>query len=179
MAIDQKRKGACQRAITEHIARHGAGSWDHLLREFEDIPPATFWRWVRAAKGPATAQEAPAAPALPAVPGVGDLRGAAIDPQAVLSECLRHAQEVIAYSRGTDGRLRSPKLLLAASRAMGEVLKTAAAVSATLLDESRTRDFYRAIWAELEAESPAFRARVAARLEAVNADLGLRSYVGG
>ena len=194
MALDPKRKSACRDAIRDHIARHGAGNWDPLLREFEDVAPATFWRLVKAGKAEALAGKAKginaradalagdglraAAAALPVVPGVGDLCGAAIDPQAVLNDCLRHAQAVIEYAKGTDGRLRSPKLLLAASRAMAETLRTAAAVSAVLLDERQTRDFYRAIMDELAAEAPELRARVAARFEALTSGATLRPYVG-
>lgn len=194
MAIDQKRKAACQAAIHAHIAQVGAGGWDPLRHEFEDVSPATFWRLVKAGKAQALAGKAKsinartdplagdglhtAAASLPAVPSIGDLCAAAIDPQAVLAACLKNAAEVVEHSKAADGKIRSPKLLLQASKAMTEVLRTAAQVSSTLLDERQARSFYRAITEALEAESPQLKSRVLDRLEALNADLGLKSYVG-
>jgi hypothetical protein len=182
MAVDSKRKAACQAAIHAHMEHFGARHWDTVRRDFEDIPQATFWRLVRDTKKQTIARKvddlaARAEPVLPTVPSIGDLRGA-IDPQAVLSACLQNANAVIDYAKSADGRVRNAKLLIAATRAMTEILRTAAAVSSTLLDERQTRDFYRAIMDEMAAESPQLRARVAVRFEALNSEMGLKSYIG-
>lgn len=182
MAVDQKRKAAAKAAIIDHLLQVGSHEWDALRRDFEDIPTATWWRMVRAAKGQTIARKvealaARAEPVLPTVPSIGDLRGA-IDPQAVLSACLQNANAVIDYAKSADGRVRNAKLLIAATRAMMEILRTAAAVSSTLRDERQTRDFYRAIMDEMAAESPQLRARVAVRFEALNSEMGLKSYIG-
>jgi len=200
MALDPKRKPACQAAIREHIAQVGAGGWDPLRREFADVPQATFWRWVRAAKAETLLHRVQALPlgaAQDAVvdetfaqdhrdlvnglrdpPRLRDLCAAAIDPQAVLAACLKNANEVVDHARASDGKIRSPKLMLAASKLMADVLRTAAAVSSVLLDERRVRDFYRAFMEEIKAESPELAARILARLEALNASYGLVSVIG-
>jgi hypothetical protein len=61
---------------------------------------------------------------------------------------------------------------------MTDTLRTAAAVSAVLWEERRVRDFYKATMEEIAAESPAVAARIAARLEHLNARSGLASDIG-
>lgn len=112
-------------------------------------------------------------------PRLGDLCGRdAIDPQAVLAACIANANAVVDHARAADGKVRQPKLLLAASKAMADVLRTAAAVSAVLWDERRVRDFYKVMMEEIAAESPAVAARIAARLEDLNTRSGLASGIG-
>lgn len=182
MAIPPRLKAACQAAIADHLEHTGGTDWSTVRAAFPGVAEATFWRLVRAAKAGS------AAPNERLAKGHRDLvdvareplhdLGASIDPQAVLAACLENANAVAAQARTADGKIRSPKLMLAASKLMADVLRTAAAVSAVLLDERRVRDFYAAIMAELRAESPEFAARVAARIEALNSDSGLASGLG-
>lgn len=201
MALDPNRKAACKAAILDHITNVGPREWSAVRDVFQDVPQASFWRLVREAKAAVLAvkvqgtsagaeQDTAAGEAfdgecrelaknLREPPRLRDLCGPdAIDPRAVLAECLKNANSVIDHARAADGKVRSPKLLLAASKVMADVLRTAAAVSATLLEERRIRDFYRAVMAEIMAESPACAARIAARLEALNARAGLVSGIG-
>jgi len=195
MPLDPKRKSACKAAIVDHLEHTGSQGWDQVRRDFEDIPIATWWRWVAAAKALVLDRKVRAlgaradelagdglraiADALPTVPSIGSLcADTTLDPSALLYSCLLHAGEVVAHARGPDGKVRNPKLLLAGSRHIVDVLRTAAAISSTLLDERQARAFYKALMAEMEAESPEFAARVTARFEAFNNQMGLRSYVG-
>jgi hypothetical protein len=112
-------------------------------------------------------------------PRLRDLCGRdAIDPQAVLAACIANANAVVNHARAADGKVRQPKLLLAACKVMADVLRTAAAVSAVLWEKRRVRDFYRAVMDEIAAESPAVAARIVARLEDLNARAGLASGIG-
>ena len=205
MALDPKRKAACKAAILDHLDHAGPREWNAVRSAFPDVPHATFWRLVRDVKAEAMASKVQAAPpgddqdavqgaiidktldegrrviaqTLREPPRVRDLLGQdAIDPRAVLADCLANARAVIDHAQPDGGRVRQPKLLLAASRLMADVLRTAAAVSETLLEEGRIRDFYRMIMEEIAAESPACAARIAARLEALNARAGLVSVMG-
>ena len=194
MTVDAKRKAAAMAAIVDHLKRIGAQDWALVRDVFPDIAPATFWRMVAVAKKQLLASNIkPADPAdgavangfnattarLPQMPNLRTVYGqAAIDPQDILGACLAHAVELIGHARAPDGRLRSAKLLLAASKHMADVLRVAATVSSVLSDERRVRAFYRAILDELAAESPEFAARIVARLERLNAEAGLVSVVG-
>lgn len=182
MAIPPRLKAACQAAIADHLEHTGGTDWSTVRAAFPGVAEASFWRMVRAAKAGS------AAPSERLTKGHHDLvdvareplhgLGASIDPQAVLAACLENANAVAAQARTADGKIRSPKLALAAAKLMTEVLRTAAAVSSVLLDERQTRDFYRSILAELEAESPELKERIAARFEALTSGMTLRPYVG-
>ncbi len=112
-------------------------------------------------------------------PGLSDLcRKDVIDPQAVLAEGLRVATEIIDGARDQNGKIRVSKTALQAVGVQAKILQTAAAISNTLLEERRIRDFYRAIMEEIKAESPATAARIIARLEALNSRPGLASNIG-
>ena len=200
MAISQTRKAACQAAIKDHLKHAGSREWSTVRDAFGDVSTASFWRWVRAAKAETLLHRVQALPlgaaqdavidetfaqdhrnlvnGLREPPRLRDLCAAAIDPQAVLEACLKNANEVVDHARASDGKIRSPKLMLAASKLMADVLRTAAAVSSVLLDERRVRDFYRAFMEEIKAESPELAARILARLEALNASYGLVSVIG-
>ena len=207
MALDPKRKEACKAAILDHITNVGPREWNVVRDAFPDVPPASFWRLVRATRaevlidkvqaiptGDEAAQDAAINEAfssdyanlaselkngLREPPRLRDLCGRdAIDPQAVLAACLANANDVVTHARGADGKVRAPKLLIQASKLMADTLRTAAAVSAVLWDERRVRDFYKAMMEEIGAESPAVAARIAARLEDLNARSGLASDIG-
>lgn len=201
MALDPKRKSACRDAIRDHLEHAGSREWNAVRDAFADVPHATFWRMVRAVKAEALVRKVQALPAgsaqdvaideafaedyrdlargLREPPRLRDLYGqAAIDPQAVLAACLANANDVVTHARGADGKVRAPKLLIQASKLMADTLRTAAAVSAVLWEERRVRDFYKAMMEEIAAESPEVAARIAARLEALNARSGLVSGIG-
>ncbi len=205
MAIDQKRRAACRAAVLDHLKHVGPREWNVVRDAFADVPQATFWRLVRVTRAEVLIDKVQAVPAgdnqdaqQDAVIGEefsSDYAGlanglrepsrhrdlcspGAIDPQALLSACIANANAVMDHARGADGKVRSPKLLIQASNVMANVLRTAAAVSAVLWDERRVRDFYRAVMDEIAAESPAVAARIAARLEDLNARSGLASGIG-
>lgn len=201
MALDPKRKAACKAAILDHLDHAGPREWNAVRSAFPDVPHATFWRLVRDVKAETLVRKVQALPpgpeqdavidktfaddhraiiqSLREPPRLRDLFGQdAIDPQVVLAACLQNARAVIDHAQPDGGKVRQPKLLLAASRLMAETLRTAAAVSETLQDERKVRDFYRAIMEEIAAESPAVAERIAARLEALNARAGLVSVIG-
>lgn len=201
MALDPKRKAACKAAILDHLDHVGPREWNAVRDAFQDVPKATFWRLVRTTRAEVLidrVQDLPVGAAQDAAideafsedyrnlskslrepPRLRDLCGRdAIDPQAVLAACIANANAVVDHARAADGKVRQPKLLLAASKVMADVLRTAAAVSAVLWEERRVRDFYRAVMDEISAESPAVAARIAARLEDLNARSGLASGIG-
>jgi len=205
MALDPKRKAACRAAILDHLEHVGSREWNAVRDAFPDVPHATFWRLIRTARAEMLLSKVQAVPAgddqdaeqdaiidgefatdyrnlaksLREPPRLRDLCGRdAIDPQAVLAACIANANAVVDHARAADGKVRQPKLLLAASKVMADVLRTAAAVSAVLWDERRVRDFYRAVMDEIAAESPEVAARIAARLEDLNARSGLASSIG-
>ena len=201
MALNPKRKAACKAAILDHLDHVGPREWNAVRDAFADVPKATFWRLVRTTRAEVLidrVQDLPAGAAQDAAideafsedysnlakslhepPRLRDLCGRdAIDPQAVLAACIANANAVVDHTRAADGKVRQPKLLLAASKVMADVLRTAAAVSAVLWEEQRVRDFYKAMMEEIAAESPAVAARIAARLEDLNARTGLASGIG-
>lgn len=105
----------------------------------------------------------------------------------LLTRWRREAQRQGKVTLGNTGRpgaiqlassANGPKLLLATSKVMADVMRTAAAVSAVVWDERRVQDFYKAMMEEIAAESPAVAARIAARLEDLNARAGLASGMG-
>jgi hypothetical protein len=202
MAITKRLKADCRAAIARHLATEGSGDWDVVMKAYPGVPPSSFWRWVRevrsetltdraepipAAADPQVTQdviddidaEATMGQALTRPPGLSDLcRADVIDPNKVLAEGLKVATEIIDNARGPDGKIRVSKTALAAISTQARILQTAAAISNTLLEERRVRDFYRTIMAEIMKESPACAARIAARLEALNSRPGLASHIG-
>lgn len=201
MAIARSTKAACRAAIARHLADEGAGDWHSVLKQFPQINERTFWRMVKSTRAEVLADRAEAIPAaadpqvmqdvaddidvaamgqaLTRPPGLSDLcRADVIDPNKVLSEGLRVATEIIDNARGPDGKIRVSKTALQAISTQARILQTAAAISNTLLEERRIRDFYRAVMAEIMAESPSCAARIAARLEALNSRPGLASHIG-
>jgi len=202
MAIGKTTKAACRAAIAKHLADEGAADWRSVMQRFPQVNERTFWRMVKtvraetlvgraepiqAAADPQVTQdviddidaEATMGQALTRPPGLSDLcRADVIDPNRVLAEGLKVATEIIDNARGPDGKIRVSKTALAAISTQARILQTAAAISNTLLEERRIRDFYRTIMAEIMKESPSCAARIAARLEALNSRPGLASHIG-
>ena len=150
MALDPKRKAACRAAILDHLEHVGSREWNTVRDAFPDVPHATFWRLVRTARAELLISKVQAFPAgddqhaeqdaiidgkfatdyrnqakgLREPPRLRDLCGRdAIDPQAVLSACIANANAVVDHARAADGKVRQPKLLLAASKVMADVLR--------------------------------------------------------
>ncbi len=202
MAITKRLKADCRAAIARHLATEGSGDWDVVMKAYPGVPPSSFWRWVREVRAETLTDRAEPIPAdidpqaaqdaiddigveaavgqkLTRPPGVSDLcRAGVIDANAVLAEGLKIATEIIDGARDQNGKIRVSKTALQAVNVQANILKTAAAISNTLLEERRIRDFYRAVMAEIMAESPSCAARIAARLEALNSRPGLASHIG-
>lgn len=202
MAIGKTTKAACRAAIAKHLADEGAADWRSVMQRFPQVNERTFWRMVKAVRAETLTDRAEPIPAdidpqaaqdaiddigveaavgqkLTRPPGVSDLcRAGVIDANAVLAEGLKIATEIIDGARDQNGKIRVSKTALQAVNVQANILKTAAAISNTLLEERRIRDFYRAVMQEIMAESPSCAARIAARLEALNSRPGLASHIG-
>jgi len=82
-----------------------------------------------------------------------------------LEECLRAAEQVMAYARTKEGDVRNAKLLLTATEAQRRGLETALRISTELRELQATDQFHAAVIAEFKKLAPDVGARLALRLQ--------------
>ena len=81
-----------------------------------------------------------------------------------LQACIRAAEQVMAYARTEDGRVRNVKALLAASQHLRRSLETAIKVQQTMMELAEVEKFHQAIFDVLREETPELVERVVRRL---------------
>lgn len=84
---------------------------------------------------------------VPRGPRASDLIGLNIvEISELLRRCRKIAEEVEAYARTADGKIRSPKMLMLAAEHLRRLVETAARVQQQLFDEQAMDDLHRAIF---------------------------------
>ncbi len=115
------------------------------------------------------------ATSLPRVPRVEDTAGLGGTVPVIeqLGDCIRAAQQVMAYARHADGSVRSAKILLSAAEMLRRSLDTAVKLQQALMDVAQTERFHTAVIETIKDESPATAERLLVRLQQLNASWGL------
>jgi hypothetical protein len=189
-------------AVLEELRRVGPVAFEKMTiarRFLGQASQATLYRWVDAAlakAGPRLAGEVMAAAeeratrtvepslqaareavatTLPRVPRVEDTAGLGGTVPAIeqLGECIRAAQQVMAYARHADGNVRSAKILLTATEVLRRSLDTAVKLQQAVMEVSQVEKFHAAVFETIREESPATAERLLVRLQQLNASLGL------
>lgn len=189
-------------AVLEELRRVGLAAFEKMTiaRRFAgQASQATLYRWVDAAlakAGPKLADEVVAAAearaaktpdpslqaaqevmatSLPRVPRVEDTAGLGGTVPVIeqLGDCIRAAQQVMAYARHADGSVRSAKILLSAAEMLRRSLDTAVKLQQALMDVAQTEKFHAAVFETIREESAATAERLLVRLQQVNASWGL------
>jgi hypothetical protein len=155
------------RYIAEYIDSGRAGQ--QLARR---VQAAATARAARAAD-PASdvAREAGEVLPFPAAPELV-LGGGPVSMMEHLATAIRAAQEVMAHTRGPDGKVRNARLLLAASDRLRQCLDTALGIYAAMHDLRRIETFNAAVVAEIAQESGDLAERVMARLHRIAGEWG-------
>jgi hypothetical protein len=83
---------------------------------------------------------------------------------SLLEACIGDAQQILAFARTEDGRVRNARLILAASQHMRQTLETAAKIQQSVLSIANIDEFHNAILAELSACAPEVGEKVVQRL---------------
>lgn len=121
----------------------------------------------RAARTPDPAAEVAAevAAKLPAPVRVDEVVGTGPIPVIDhLRKCTKAADDVIAYARTTEGRVRNAKLLLTASEHMRRTIETAARLYEAMRSVNQVDAFHAAIIEEIARESPEVAGRILERV---------------
>ncbi len=82
-----------------------------------------------------------------------------------LHDCIRAANQVMAYARDSEGKLRAPKLLLHGAEHLRRSLETAMRMLDKLHDMQRVDEFHRLVIEEVRKESPAIAERILVHLD--------------
>jgi hypothetical protein len=176
------------------LSKSGGAGWDEVRGLFPDVPPATFWRWVRAARVRPSAEQLGAARTL-----LTNVPGAAVDataplpapvPAAALIEggvgvlakfdfmrafggLTRDADLLRSFSLSPDmSKLRMPRMFLDSARLRVELLKLWLAALPVLYSAERTQELYDAVVAEIAACDPVIARRIVGRLRELSARKG-------
>lgn len=174
-------------ALLDHIKKHGDNfERSALVQDFVDrgVSQSTCYRWVDAiltrgrvqrrqpAISPVVAHVAlPADPAveiaakLPAVPSADDVATLGLLPVLqLLRESIEIAQDLIKHSRGSDGKVRNARLMLAGSEHLRRAVETAAKLNDTVAAQQEMQQFHRVVLEEVGLEAPALQERILRRI---------------
>ena len=141
--------------------------------------PARWWPLPRSARPDSRAQPAgrteAVATTLPRVPRVEDTAGLGGTVPAIeqLGECIRAAQQVMAYARHADGNVRSAKILLTGGGGAQALARYRGETAAGGHGGFAGRKFHAAVFETIREESPATAERLLVRLQQLNASWGL------
>lgn len=110
-----------------------------------------------------------AAAVVPVLPSVEEITaaGSTVDVIAGLQRCIRAAEEVMAFARHADGKVRVPLLMLRAAEVYRRCLETSVRVNEALWNAAAIERFTAAIVDEIARESPEAAQRVTWRLQAM------------
>lgn len=135
----------------------------HLARR---VKQAAAERAVRSANPSADAAQV-AISAMPAVVHVNDIAasGGTLAVVEQIQACVKAALQVMEYARHEDGKVRVPKILLAASEHLRRSLETAARLQEAMFEMADIERFHAAIFEELRRESPELAERIVLRLQ--------------
>lgn len=81
-----------------------------------------------------------------------------------LNECIRTAEQVMAYARTDEGKVRNAKMLLAASEHLRRALDTATRLYEAMREVNQVDRFHAAIMEAIAQESPEAAERLVTRL---------------
>lgn len=194
-----EREQACK-DITRVLSRLGPRDDLRRMKEkkYPDVPRRTWQRWIekvessgapaimaaRRMKRKAAQRAGQPEPEesmvetvterLPPVIRPEDVAGTGLIPAMdIIQKCLEDARQVQSHCQAEDGRLRNPKLYIAASRHMLDVMRTASYVAKQLTDAQRIEQFHMAMLDEIRSVDPVVAERILDRLEKINREWGL------
>ena len=194
MATTRNDRVIVQQAIAEHLTARGGTGWDAVRARFPDVPVATFWRWVRAARKSPSPEQLSAARTL-----LANTPGAAMDataplpapvPAAALIEggidsfgkfnFMRELDRLMA-----DGELlrslslsadrtgvRNPKVFTDSAKLRIELMRLWLSAYPTLYSAERTQELYAAVIDAVAECDPEAAKRIVAKMRTVSERLG-------
>jgi hypothetical protein len=184
-------KGAAVDDIKRHIVAAGSNGWAVVQARHPSVSPASFWRYVREAKGELAAEEmgviceqgARSPPSPDQVGGSGALAelGAhavrRIDYLAAHRQLFADVEALREYALNVDGSIRSPPIFDRSIKRRMTLIARSVKLSQQIYAVRHVQVFIDALIDEVASETPAVRQRVVARLRQLRAaaDSGRRS----
>jgi hypothetical protein len=168
--------------IRSHLQLHGSRNWGSLRMRYDDVPPATWWRWIRREKTRLGTQNLASAgqqkltahatnDAYCAVRGegaatmaAGVLPGAHVDFLAAFRGLFADATRLRNHALHIDGRLRDPAVLDRSIKIRLKLIKQGLELERQIYSANAQRAFYAALVEEIVAESPEVQRRMIERL---------------
>lgn len=169
-------------AIARHLTENGAGNWTKVSAQFPDVPPATFWRYVRKARAGAIddhkvaeARRQISAQVVSTTSATTQLVARADRPSEIagwrglnLLGTIDQVFSDIALLRksvlNADGTIRNPHLFGQTVSMREKTVATALRCGEAILEQERMWTFFDHLVEEIAAESPELAARVCDRL---------------
>jgi hypothetical protein len=190
LAESKTDKQALEKAIAEHLVRHGASDWGDVRVRFPDVSDSTFWRVVRKLKSNHQALAPEAKKVLKEVQRAKDHLPVSVAPATVLdrgveavsanldylaqiNEALVAADKLRDYAMNAEGKVKIPAFLRDSARLRLDAVKSAAAVSTFLTDVRRMEAFFAAVVDEVGKVSPEAQHAIVERLHVLNREHGM------
>lgn len=85
-----------------------------------------------------------------------------------LHDCIRTAEDVLAYAKTAEGKVRNSKLMLQAAENLRRCIETGARVAEMLVNAAEVERYHAVIFDCLKEESPALAERIVLRLQRLN-----------
>ena len=160
-------------------AANGRGGWAKvstaaLVKQFAGrASQASVYRWVAEAKEKRSGRVPVDAPfaAPPVQPGAAAVP---LPVTQLVQMCVQAGQDVMAASRGPDGKPRNSKMLIRATDTLRRCLETAVRLQESITDALALGEYDRIILEEIAKIDTAVAARITARLLELNATYSAR-----
>jgi hypothetical protein len=153
--------------IRTHLRINGSRNWAAVRGRYDSIPPATWWRLVRAVKEQLGVEHVISCPRQLSVEPVTTRqyrRGRGFDLLAAFHSLFTDAERLRAHCLDGDGGLRNPVVFDRSIRTRLKLLKQAVKLEQQILNVTAQQAFYEALIAEIAAESPKLQRRLINRL---------------
>ncbi len=160
-------------------AANGRGGWAKvsiaaLVKQFAGrASQASIYRWVAEAKEKRGGRVPVDVPFAAPAPQPGD-PSVPVPVTQLVQMCVQAGQDVMAASRGPDGKPRNSKMLIRATDSLRRCLETAVRLQEAIADALALEEYDRVILDEIAKIDPAVAARITARLLELNATYSAR-----
>lgn len=193
MAEVRTDRAAVQQAIAEHLATRGPIAWDEVRARYPEVPVATFWRWVRAAKAkPSPAQLVAAREVLAGIQGAAVARAAPVPAPIAIgaiaaagAEATRHVHFLRAFDElmadadllrsfalNDQRQVGSPKIFVDAAKMKIQLLQMWLSAIPVLYSAERTERFYASMIDTIASCEPEVAKAITVRLRVLSEQAG-------
>jgi hypothetical protein len=167
-------KGAAVDDIKRHIVSVGSNGWAVVQARHPSVSPASFWRYVREAKGELAAEDMGvvyASARSATIPDQGCGSGAVVDHGVRRIDYLTAHRQLFAdvealrdYALNVDGSIRSPLIFDHSIKRRMTLIARSVKLSQQIYAVRHVQVFIDALINEVALEMPAIKQRVLARL---------------